>query len=126
VQRQQPLRAPPGHVGLERHAAAPEDVEGVGSAALAEDRLALVEVGDRGAPGQRRQVLGREVCEQAGVREQRLDRPDRHVGASLSAAASSVMSIPTGHQAMQRPQPTQPELPNWSCHVPSLCVSQCR
>jgi len=28
------------------------------------------------------------------------------------AAASSVMSIATGHQVMQRPQPTQPELPN--------------
>ena len=28
------------------------------------------------------------------------------------AAASSVMSIPTGHQVMQRPQPTQPEVPN--------------
>ena len=36
------------------------------------------------------------------------------------------MSIPTGHQAMQRPQPTQPELPNWSCQVLSLWVIHCR
>ena len=38
------------------------------------------------------------------------------------AAASSVMSIPAGHQVMQRPQPTQPFSPNWSTHVASLCV----
>ena len=42
------------------------------------------------------------------------------------AASSSVTSIPTGHQAMQRPQPTQPELPNWSYHVPNLWVSHWR
>ena len=42
------------------------------------------------------------------------------------AAASSVMSIATGHHVMQRPQPTQPELPNWSIHVASLCVIHCR
>ena len=28
------------------------------------------------------------------------------------AATSSVMSMPTGHHVMQRPQPTQPEVPN--------------
>jgi hypothetical protein len=33
-------------------------------------------------------------------------------GAARSAAASSVMSMPTGHQAMQRPQPTQPLVSN--------------
>ena len=32
------------------------------------------------------------------------------------------MSIPTGHHAMQRPHPTHPEVPNWSCQVASLCV----
>jgi hypothetical protein len=34
--------------------------------------------------------------------------------ASRMAQASSVISIPTGHQVMQRPQPTHPEVPNWS------------
>ncbi len=33
---------------------------------------------------------------------------------SRMARASSVMSMPTGQQVMQRPQPTRPELPNWS------------
>src|SRR6266566_5257245 len=48
-------------------------------------------------------------------------------GASArSAATSSVMSMPTGHHTMHRPHPTQPELPNWSCQVPSLWVSHCR
>jgi hypothetical protein len=28
------------------------------------------------------------------------------------ARASSVMSMPTGHQVMQRPQPTQPDVSN--------------
>jgi hypothetical protein len=42
------------------------------------------------------------------------------------AVASSVMSMPTGHQAMQRPQPTQPERPYWSCQPPSLWVSHWR
>ena len=41
-------------------------------------------------------------------------------------ASSSRTSIPTGHQATQRPQPTQPELPNWSHHVPNLWVSHWR
>ncbi len=43
-----------------------------------------------------------------------------------AARASAVMSMPTGHQVMQRPQPTQPETPNWSCQVASLCVIHCR
>ena len=43
-----------------------------------------------------------------------------------SAATSSVMSMPTGHHTMHRPHPTQPELPNWSCQVPSLWVSHWR
>ena len=42
------------------------------------------------------------------------------------ARTSSVMSMPTGHQVMQRPQPTQPEVPNWSIQVASLCVIHCR
>ena len=42
------------------------------------------------------------------------------------AVSSSVTSIPTGHQAMQRPQPTQPELSNWSYQVPNLWVSHWR
>ena len=42
------------------------------------------------------------------------------------AATSSVISIPTGHQVIQRPHPTQPDSPNWSCHVPSLWVSHWR
>src|SRR5208283_1085345 len=42
------------------------------------------------------------------------------------AATSSVRSIPTGHQVMQRPQPTHPEVPNWSCQLASLWVSHWR
>ena len=42
------------------------------------------------------------------------------------AAISSVTSIPTGHQVMQRPQPTHPLVPNWSIHDENLWVSHWR
>ncbi len=45
------------------------------------------------------------------------------LGFSRMAATSSVRSMATGHQVMQRPQPTQPETSNWSIHEASLCVS---
>ena len=51
---------------------------------------------------------------------------DAHVALSRMAATSSVRSMPTGHQVMQRPQPTQPETSNWSIHEASLCVSHWR
>src|SRR5271165_6941485 len=41
---------------------------------------------------------------------------------SRMARASSVRSIPTGHQVMQRPQPTHPEVPNWSIQYANLCI----
>ena len=46
--------------------------------------------------------------------------------AGAIALSSSRTSMPTGHQVMQRPQPTQPELPNWSHHVANLWVSHWR
>ena len=42
------------------------------------------------------------------------------------AISSSRTSIPTGHQVMQRPQPTQPNVPNWSTQVANLWVSHWR
>ena len=42
------------------------------------------------------------------------------------AAASSVMSIAAGHHVMHLPQPTHPDVPNWSNQVDSLCVIHCR
>ena len=50
----------------------------------------------------------------------------RRAGAGWNARASAVRSIPTGHQVMHRPQPTQPDSPNWSTHDASLWVSHCR
>ena len=52
--------------------------------------------------------------------------PRRAPSVARMAAASSVMSMPTGHQAMHRPQPTQPDVSNWSHQVDSLWVSHCR
>ena len=42
------------------------------------------------------------------------------------AVLPDVKSIPTGHQVMHRPQPTQPDEPNWSCQVTNLCSSHWR
>ena len=52
-------------------------------------------------------------------------RPTGIAGGAM-AASSSRTSIPTGHQVMHRPQPTQPEQPNWSCQVANLWVSHWR
>ncbi len=106
-----------------------DDVEAVGGVALAEDRLALLEVDVAPAAGDERRgpppSCRRRTASGRGARQ-------AAVAALFSscsvfrAATSSVMSIPTGHHVMQRPQPTQPDVSNWSCHVPSLCVSHCR
>ena len=47
-------------------------------------------------------------------------------GSARIAATSSVMSMPTGHQVRHRPQPTQPDVPNWSIQEESLWVIHCR
>jgi hypothetical protein len=36
------------------------------------------------------------------------------------------MSIAAGHQVMHRPQPVQPDMPNWSIQEASLWVIHCR
>ena len=50
----------------------------------------------------------------------------RAASGGATASSSSRMSMPTGHQAMHRPQPTQPNVPNWSTQVANLCVSHWR
>ena len=42
------------------------------------------------------------------------------------APTSAVMSMAAGHHVMQRPQPTHPEVPNWSTHEASLWVAHWR
>ena len=85
-----------------------------------------------GAAGDERTVLRRKRRRRTGAPAEFASRPSMRVssvcgcGFARMAAASSVMSMPTGHQVMQRPQPTQPEVPNWSIQVASLCVIHCR
>ncbi len=114
----------PGALDLERHRALADQEEAIGRVALAEQLCAGGEV----LVGRRiRRSAARCACDSpansGAARDQLLKRLHRHV-ASLSriARASSVMSMPTGHHVMQRPQPTQPELPNWSIQVASLWV----
>src|ERR1035441_10803022 len=42
------------------------------------------------------------------------------------APTSAVMSMAAGHHVIQRPQPTHPEVPNWSTHEASLWVAHWR
>lgn len=106
-----------------------DDPETVGRTALLEDTDTGEERDFAGETEQPVTVFGRQSAEKSVSFR-------RHEGASPCAApavrssfrawASSVMSMPTGHHTMHRPQPTQPELPNWSYQVPSLWVAHCR
>ena len=83
--------------------------------------------GNGGALGNRKTIEWQEPDQRAGRSH---DEPARGVASgcadAASLAASSVMSIPTGHHAMHRPQPTQPDCPNWSYQVLSLWEIHCR
>src|SRR6478672_8836212 len=131
-------RAAAGDVELEGDGPVAQQVEGVRFPPLLEEHLAGGKRGDLTAAGDPLQLLIAQTLEDARFGEQPGDvalahpwdsRPCPGPGPSPTtpsvariAAASSVMSIATGHQVMQRPQPTQPEVPNWSIHVESLWV----
>ena len=122
-------RAALGDEGLERHVADRITKKRVGRIALAEQVLAGREA-RWGAAGDQLEMLAAHAGERGRLREQIVNRPHRSSLGAASvariAAASSVMSIATGHQVMQRPQPTHPDVPNWSIQVASLCVIHCR
>ena len=117
VERVEGLHASPRRRDSESNPAAPQRPERVGVSALSDDRGARGDDDVSTASGQHvemfrvhpreeamcRQFIGDAVQLAVAVRAPSVDR---------IAAASSVMSMPTGHQAMHRPQPTQPEVPN--------------
>ena len=74
------------------------------------------------------QTLSVATLEQArGLHDAWMDRSRIEDVLSVGDARERrILDVPTGHQLMHRPQPTQPLLPNWSCQVPSLCVSHWR
>ena len=111
-------RPPLRHVQLERDAPFAQQEEVIGGRALLEQHLAGGQPAVRGAADDEVEVARREVREEG----MGLDEPAEIFHQNL--LASSVMSMPTGHQLMQRPQPTQPLCPNWSHQPASLCVSQ--
>ena len=110
---------------LERDAPAAKRPEDVRRLAFPEQGLAGLEAIRPGTAGK---LVRKRVVEAPKTRASRTTCVKRLASLVLPriAAASSVMSMPTGHQAMQRPQPTQPLVPNWSCQVASLCVIHCR
>ena len=111
---EQQLSGPVVHVG-----AAPRDQVEIGAAQAGEERMRLEQLAD---------VSRLHGSSSLGLRPGSVSTTAAGHGAgpSMRAATSSVRSMPTGHQVMQRPHPTQPEWPNWSIHVPSLWVSHWR
>ena len=112
----------------EHHLAGAEHVELVRRLALGEQAGPGLEVHVVSAAGQEGELFARQSGEEGVFSDQVCDRvhcasairdEDRPSVARI-AATSSVMSIPTGHQVMHRPQPTHPDVPNWSCQVDSL------
>jgi hypothetical protein len=98
-----------------------------GALPFAEDEIPGLELHVGRAPDHGLEVLGPQTLEEGVLREDPFDAVDLHgrlpsASPGPTARASAVMSMPTGHQVMQRPQPTQPETPNWSCQVASLWV----
>ena len=120
----------PGRAGLQSHAALADQEEAVGGIGLVEQIIAAAEMRVRGAAADQLEETLLEALEERMFPEDLLDVLERRGheralpswGFSRIAATSSVMSMPTGHQVMQRPQPTQPEEPNWSYQVASLWV----
>src|ERR1017187_3575315 len=124
VERVDRHHAPTGGGDAERHPAGAQGPEGVGMSSFADDRSAFLDHHVASAPGhdfEVRVVHSREETMRGQLIGDRVhaDAPGRPSPA-LIAAASSVISMPTGHHVMQRPHPTQPEVPNWSHQVPSL------
>ena len=120
------IAALPGRGHLERHAAVADQIELVGRLALAKEILAGVEADVAGAAGDELDRVLLEPGEERMLADDPVHALD-HVaslgaGSARMARTSSVMSMPTGHQVMQRPQPTQPDEPNWSHQVASLWV----
>ncbi len=124
-----------GCMDLEGDPSTADEEEGVGDVTLGQQQLARgighvpgasrhLGYGVTGQAGEQR-VRGDDLGDRSAHRVPPGDVADDRMDPSLArmAAASSVRSLPTGHQAMQRPQPTHPEVSNWSHQVDSLWVS---
>src|SRR5262249_10222428 len=120
-------RAAPRDERLEHHPAVTDEVEGVRLVALVEEILACLEAGVLAAA--RDQLEGRPVepREDRALGDELVERLHASSFAvARIAATSSGRPTPAGPQVMQRPRPPQPDAPNWSCQVESLCVSHGR
>ena len=111
------LHPSPWRRDSERNPAGPQRPERVGVGALPDDRGARGDDDISTATGQHLEMVRVHPREEAMCRQLIGDAVQVAVAARAPsvdriAAASSVMSIPTGHQAMHRPQPTQPDVPN--------------
>ncbi len=117
VERVEGLHPSPRRRDSESNPAGPQRPERVGVGTLPDDRGARRDDDVSTASGQHLEMVRVHPREEAMCRQLIGDAVQLAVAARAPsvdriAAASSVMSMPTGHQAMHRPQPTQPEVPN--------------
>ena len=116
-----------GRVDLQRDLPGPQHEELVRRIVLGREELADLDDTVAAATSHEVEVPLLQAGQHRLLRQQVADRRRSHAGSSpLMARTSSVRSIAAGHQEMQRPQPTQPDSPNWSHQVESLWVSHCR
>lgn len=107
---------------LQRDATFTNQIEGVGVTALTEDMLAGFKADVFGAAGDQLPERPVEPGEERVFGDDAPQAIHQFTPSPPIAAASSVMSMPTGHQVMHRPQPTQPDTSNWSIQPASLWV----
>ncbi len=121
-------RTPRGSVDLNGHHAPGDEEDGAGILALAKKQGTLIEAHDRGRLRQERKRPLGSTCEKSVLAQELVYRlasaghDSRIMRLTVSvidapsvariAAASSVMSMPTGHHARHLPQPTQPDSSN--------------
>ena len=115
-----------GYMDFDRDRSLPDEIEMVRGLSFFQDEFSRLDDLIRAAAGEKLDVILMKILEKGMVLENFRDVFDRHFELPRMAEISSVKSMPTGHQAMQRPHPTQPDVPNWSIQLATLCVSHWR
>jgi len=119
-------RAAPRRRHGKSNASMADEIEPVRGFAFAKEILAFFKAHILGAAADQLAELFAQAGEKPMLSNDALepfyDRLLQRVALLRIARTSSVISMPTGHHVMQRPQPTQPEVPNWSNQVASLWV----
>ena len=129
-QRLHDHRATVGHVDLDGDTALGDEVRDVSRAPFTEEQHAGAESGGICVLGHQRDGRGGKAGQERWLEEgyappRSLD-VQRTVSGTDGGRLLGDVDADRSTQAMQRPQPTQPDVSNWSHQVDSLWVSHCR